>query len=189
MHSKILVKSCDWFIITLLTQFLISNFCIFLLKKINNFNRLVIPNHCERDFWGLIYSYDNLMVFLFVCLFWGGGSCCVACGILVPQPGIEPGPLAVKAWTLSHWTARVFPPDGILDDSILIYNVWTLRACIRWKRTFTWYLVIVITEYYLANSYTSIHAKYQFKIVVLNGGWRAHITIAWGTFWKYNELH
>ena len=32
-----------------------------------------------------------------------------ACGILVPQPGIEPEPLAVKARSSNHWTAREFP--------------------------------------------------------------------------------
>ena len=29
-----------------------------------------------------------------------------ACGILVPQPGIEPAPPAVEAQSLNHWTAR-----------------------------------------------------------------------------------
>ena len=33
----------------------------------------------------------------------------MACGILVPQPGVEPGPSAVRAWSLNHWTAREFP--------------------------------------------------------------------------------
>ena len=32
----------------------------------------------------------------------------MACGILVPQPGIEPGPSAVKAWSPNHQTAREF---------------------------------------------------------------------------------
>ena len=32
----------------------------------------------------------------------------MACGILVPQPGFEPRPLAVKAWSPNHWTAREF---------------------------------------------------------------------------------
>ena len=32
-----------------------------------------------------------------------------ACGILVPQPGIEPRPSAVKAWSPNHWTAKEFP--------------------------------------------------------------------------------
>ena len=30
----------------------------------------------------------------------------VACGILVPQPGIEPRPLAVKEQSPNHWTTR-----------------------------------------------------------------------------------
>ena len=31
-----------------------------------------------------------------------------ACEILVPQPGIEPGTLAVQAQSPNHWTAREF---------------------------------------------------------------------------------
>ena len=33
------------------------------------------------------------------------------CGLwgLSPQPGVEPGPSAVKAWSPSHWTTREFP--------------------------------------------------------------------------------
>ena len=31
-----------------------------------------------------------------------------ACGIFVPPPGIEPGPLAVKTPSPNHWTAREF---------------------------------------------------------------------------------
>ena len=32
-------------------------------------------------------------------------SCCVAFGILVPQPGIEPALLALKTLSPNHWTA------------------------------------------------------------------------------------
>ena len=32
-----------------------------------------------------------------------------ACGILVPRPGIEPGPSAVRVQSPNHWTAREFP--------------------------------------------------------------------------------
>ena len=39
----------------------------------------------------------------------------VACGILVPWPGIEPGPPAVEAWSTNHWTAREFPHLELLD--------------------------------------------------------------------------
>ena len=34
----------------------------------------------------------------------------VACGILVPQPGIQPLPPAVEARSLNPWTAREVPP-------------------------------------------------------------------------------
>jgi len=30
---------------------------------------------------------------------------CEACGILVPQPGVEPVPPAVEEWSLNCWTA------------------------------------------------------------------------------------
>ena len=33
-----------------------------------------------------------------------------ACGILVPQPGIEPRPSTVRVPTPNHWNAREFPP-------------------------------------------------------------------------------
>ena len=36
-----------------------------------------------------------------------------ACGILVPWPGIEPGPSAVKAQSPKHWTTREFPETFI----------------------------------------------------------------------------
>ena len=45
--------------------------------------------------------------FLFFYFFW---PCLAVCGILVPQPGIEPGPTAMKALSPNHWTAREFPP-------------------------------------------------------------------------------
>ena len=36
--------------------------------------------------------------------------CQVACGTLVPLPGIEPVPPAVEAQSLNHWTTREVPP-------------------------------------------------------------------------------
>ena len=40
----------------------------------------------------------------------------MAFGILVPQPGIEPGPLAVEALSLNHWTAREVLRTGFSDS-------------------------------------------------------------------------
>lgn len=31
------------------------------------------------------------------------------CGNLIPQPGIEPTPLAVEVWSPSHWTIQEVP--------------------------------------------------------------------------------
>ena len=36
-------------------------------------------------------------------------SCCTACRLLVPPPGIEPMPPAVEAWSLNRWAAREVP--------------------------------------------------------------------------------
>ena len=36
------------------------------------------------------------------CLFWPPAA---ACGILVPQPGIEPGPSVVKMQSPNHWNS------------------------------------------------------------------------------------
>ena len=36
----------------------------------------------------------------------------VACGILVPQPGIKPVPPAVEARSLNHWTTREVPASS-----------------------------------------------------------------------------
>ena len=42
--------------------------------------------------------------------------CCVTCGILVPWPGIEPGPSAVRIESPNHWTAREFSRWGFSLD-------------------------------------------------------------------------
>ena len=34
----------------------------------------------------------------------------MACEILVPQPGTEPGPSSAKGQSPNHWTAREFHP-------------------------------------------------------------------------------
>ena len=59
----------------------------------------------------MYYNVRSLLFSVFVCLFFG----CVARGILVPRPGIEPGHLAVKAQSPNHWTAREFPVFLIVD--------------------------------------------------------------------------
>ena len=62
-----------------------------------------------RTYYGLAPPPVFCFCFLF---FWLHHT---ACGILVPQPGIEPVPPPVGAWSPNHWTAREFPPPSFFD--------------------------------------------------------------------------
>ena len=92
------------------------------------------------------------MVFLFFFFFLPRH---VACGILVPRPGIEPRPLAVRAQSPNHWTARVFPHRWCFLSNLKIsfmtdecnniihtlyisrkhytYFIVILKPCLRWR--------------------------------------------------------
>ena len=48
-----------------------------------------------------------LLIYIWVVFLWGATP--GACGILVPQPGIKPRPVAVRAQSPNQWTAREFP--------------------------------------------------------------------------------
>ena len=43
--------------------------------------------------------------------------------MLVPQPGIEPMPPALEAWSLNHWSSREVPKDTYLKEN----KIMTLR--------------------------------------------------------------
>ena len=55
--------------------------------------------------------YLLLEIWIYVCLFvfW---PCCMVCGVLVAQPGIEPRPSAVREWIPNPWATRGFPKYG-----------------------------------------------------------------------------
>ena len=60
----------------------------------------------------------------------------MACGILVPRPGIEPAPPAVKEWNLNHWTIRevvmcVFQKQESRFSSVLGPRKVTDRAVMK----------------------------------------------------------
>ena len=57
---------------------------------------------------GLNLSFPPALFNLFIYL-----PHCMACGILVPQPVIEPGPSEVKARSLNHWATREFPHPAL----------------------------------------------------------------------------
>ena len=55
------------------------------------------------------YGQRQTTVWVFVFLFLFFWPYCMTCRILVPQPGIKPGPLAATARRPNHWTTREFP--------------------------------------------------------------------------------
>ena len=57
-------------------------------------------------------SPESVFFIFYLFIFWLHFT---ACGILVPWPGIEPGPTAVKAPSLNHWTAREIPRTSLED--------------------------------------------------------------------------
>ena len=60
---------------------------------------------------------------LFVCLLWAH---CVACGILVPWPGIEPRSSAVRMQCPNHWATREFPRNYAEESSHHAAWIWPL---------------------------------------------------------------
>ena len=58
-------------------------------------------------FFNLLHKSAQVIFFLYFCfVFW---PCCVARGILAPQPGIEPELPELEMQSLNHWTAREVP--------------------------------------------------------------------------------
>ena len=54
---------------------------------------------------GRLFFFFNVLFYLFICH--------VTYGILVPQPGIEPNPPALGAWSLDHWSTRGVPREAL----------------------------------------------------------------------------
>ena len=67
----------------------------------------------------LTEAFKNVYFLFFLFFYW---SCSAACGILVPQQGIEPAPPALEAQSLNHWTTREVPQN--------VHFQWSLD--IRW---------------------------------------------------------
>ena len=56
-------------------------------------------------------SFFFFKLFIYLFILWPRRE---ACEILVPQPGIEPGPPALGAWSLNHWSAREVPAEFLV---------------------------------------------------------------------------
>ena len=54
----------------------------------------------------------------------------MACGILVPQTGIDPAPLALEVQSLNHWTTREVSKAVIFVVSFDSVSMKWLHGCI-----------------------------------------------------------
>ena len=95
----------------------------FFPKGINK-NYVIISTHESHLFRISCQNSNYVRIFFF---FFGFAT---AFGILVPQPGIEPGPLAVKARSPNHWTAREFPENLDLTTQLIILVSQRQEKCI-----------------------------------------------------------
>ena len=107
------------------------------LSPVSQINQLFFPHP-----WNLLYHQGkqslSFLSFFFNCVKFLGANfylfiifwpCCVACRILVPQPGIKPVPPAVEAPSLNHWTGEVggtgwSPRTSLFCPHSLAKNVW-----------------------------------------------------------------
>ena len=62
----------------------------------------------ESDMTEQLSTHPGIIstAFIYLFIYWPFQA---ACRILVPQPGMEPRPMAVKAGSPNHWAAREFP--------------------------------------------------------------------------------
>ena len=68
-----------------------------------------------------ILSVWNTFSFFFLSFFFFFWLHRAACGILDPQPRIEPVPPAVEEWSLNHWTTREVPGTLFLKHQVCIF--------------------------------------------------------------------
>ena len=138
-----------------------------------------------------MYWYSQRKIFnLLFCL----GPYYIACGILVPWPGIEPMSLGVKVQSLNLWMAREFPK--ILDFKSWTYlKIYSLKLC--WLAVWCKFLIfhgknkVHTDDWYYTVSYGQMilaffcwadrvtQMMYEFPIAVFTNCHKQWIKIRW----------
>ena len=77
----------------------------------------------------LVFDCDLVKVHSCFCLL-SFGLYQVACGIIVPQPGIKPTLSALEGWSLNHWTAKEFPWSSELTNVSTRYFSILFLICV-----------------------------------------------------------
>ena len=68
---------------------------------------LLLYSFCHFCEWN-IFPFISAVVYFF----W---PCCVACGIFIPWPGVEPTRPTTATQSPNHWTAREVPENAIIS--------------------------------------------------------------------------
>ena len=94
-----------YFILTYLMLVIISS-----VRDCSHISVLSMPSKIDENkiwtiFWFKVYFFFNIYLFIYVAAL--GLNCSM--WDLVPRAGIKPGPCALEAWSLSHWTIREVP--------------------------------------------------------------------------------
>ena len=87
-------------------------------KKITFFSIILLTGDCIKWILNQLVSLicNMCLFYLFAFINWRRHA---ACGISVPQPGVEPVAPAVQAWSPDHWTAGEVPGCTFLFHSAL----------------------------------------------------------------------
>ena len=95
-----------------------------MLKLLQRRGPCPLPHHTitQRCFFLLFNLKFNFNWAYIKIIFFG----CVACGILVPWPGIEPVPLASAAWSLNPWDHQG-SPQPCLSAEVVESCFWLPR--------------------------------------------------------------
>ena len=81
-----------------------------------------LPSSSPFVFVLLIFNFVKMFYFAHYLPMWHAGS--------VPQPGIQPGPLALEAWSLSPWTTRDIPPLSFFKLKDACVHAKSLLSCL-----------------------------------------------------------
>ena len=129
------------------------------------------PGHLSIS---LQLSFVSICLLFFFFFFWRHH---IACGILVPQPGIEPAPPALEAQSLNHWTTREVPPSAYSQKQGLMKSscICSLQATLPVSLERSW--IIEFLGY-------SLHFNWYSQISLFSGHTNLNLQ---GIFHKRNH--
>ena len=130
-----------------------STFC-FVWLYLGNFQSGETKKYLYSAIFLFFLSY--ILFYIIIIIIW---LCCTTCGILLPQPGIEPVPPAVEMWSLNHRATKEVPTLPFFIES-------TPESCLKPKlgyailllKILPWFpIVLRIKPKLLTLAYKALH--------------------------------